>query len=222
MKIVVISPHPDDDVIGLGGTIAKLASEGHEVISIYVTDGRGSIDAFNLGPDRLADRRKEEAKAAARILGIKKTIFLGFKDKGVNSNFSREVLKKLQEEILSIIHTEKPDRIYIPHPKDGHIAHRQISITVLEALRNDGYSCDVLGYEVWTPIEKPDTFVDITDVVNIKRKSIQAHKTQVAYLAYDEGILALNKYRAFQTGRLKPGVNSYVEAFVKLISANKP
>ncbi|MBC7220220.1 PIG-L family deacetylase [Candidatus Bipolaricaulota bacterium] len=105
-RVLVVSPHPDDEVLALGGTIAQLKAEGHQVLVVFLTNGDANQAAkklFTLSPLRRAEdyralgyRRQKEAVAALRILGVPKNavIFLGYPDQGLtalaNRNWQRE------------------------------------------------------------------------------------------------------------------------------------
>lgn len=105
-RVLVIAPHPDDEVLGLGGTIASLRREGHQVLVVFVTNGDANQAAkklFTVNPFRRAEdyralgyRRQKEAVAALRLLGVPKNavLFLGYPDQGLTAlagkHWSRE------------------------------------------------------------------------------------------------------------------------------------
>ncbi len=81
-RILVVSPHPDDAEIGLGATTYKLSREGSRITYLIVTDGRlGALDP-NLGPEEIAQIRREEQKRSAEFLGVERLIWLNFPDLG--------------------------------------------------------------------------------------------------------------------------------------------
>ena len=76
-SIVVISPHPDDDVIGMGGTIVKYLSGGYRVCSVYVTNGIGGTRTLDISDEELArTRRREARRSGIRVLGMTRIYFL--------------------------------------------------------------------------------------------------------------------------------------------------
>src|SRR4051794_20666392 len=77
-RILLVSAHPDDMEIGMGGTAAKLAEAGHSLLSVVITDGRRSPDPEGIGQAAMAKLRQEEGVRACRKLGINATNFLGF------------------------------------------------------------------------------------------------------------------------------------------------
>src|SRR3954462_558024 len=76
-RILLVSAHPDDMEIGMGGTAAKLAEAGHSLLSVVITDGRRSPDPERIGQDAMARLRQEEGMRACRRLGISETNFFG-------------------------------------------------------------------------------------------------------------------------------------------------
>ncbi len=195
-KVIVVSPHPDDLEIGMGGTVARMCEEGVGVISLVVTDGRGSTDLFSYGPQKLAEVRKKEVEESSRFLGVEELRLLGLSD--VRSSDKKEILK---ESFLTLLKEKKPAEIYMPHPTvDKHPTHRIVSNSILEVLSSFGKSLNSVpscwAYEVWTPFQGYDRIVDITKWSEKKAKAIRLHKSQIAYRDYAEGILGLNRYRA--------------------------
>ena len=89
MNILVISSHPDDEVLGMGGTIYKLANEGHKIYLCVVTDGK-------CGSPKQEKTRKESAIKASKFLGIKNTYFLDFPDTKLDITPQIEINKKLE------------------------------------------------------------------------------------------------------------------------------
>ena len=72
-RILVLAPHPDDDIIGCGGSIARVTAQGHEVIILYFTSGEsGSLE---VDPPQLARSREDEARLAGHLLGVREFLF---------------------------------------------------------------------------------------------------------------------------------------------------
>ena len=97
MNVLVFAPHPDDAAISCGGTIAKLAKK-NSIIVVYMTGGGGG--SISVAEKKLVKLRKTEAKNAAKILGVKKTIFLGEPDGFLEFN------KKTRQKVITIIRKE--------------------------------------------------------------------------------------------------------------------
>lgn len=213
-SVIIISPHPDDLEIGMGGTVAKLLSAGYDLVSLVVTDGRRSTDTDTLGEQQLADLREREVTASSNILGIKTLELLRMDN--VETEDSRSFLR---DSFNSILEKYKPAEIYIPHPEiDKHRTHRTVSSLVLEVLRrvtSRGTMPVCWCYEVWTPFEWYDRIEDISEFVDIKKQSIEQHRSQTSYKNYTDGILGLNRYRAVFNEISGHSDMKYAEIFIR-------
>lgn len=204
-KILVFSPHPDDETIGCGATIAKYVDRGATVNCVWISSGeRGSKKKYLEA--NLSAVREREAKAAASILGISKTYFLRSEDSFVDTD------KKLILKISEIILEYGPDTILTSYPDKMNNDHIVTNEVVSRAtMLAGGVSKSFLCYEVWTPIEDCNYFEDVSDYYDIKRKALAEYKSQLKLIKYNEAIEGLNRYRGLM------GVGSrYAEAF-KLI-----
>lgn len=211
--ILVVSPHPDDLEIGMGGTVAKLIDEGANVVSIVATDGSGSTTLKGHSEEEMAAIRLEEAREAVSVLGVQTLIPLPLAD--VKTDENKEHFKNdFKETALRF----KPDEIYIPHPEiDKHPTHKIVSELVLDELREGDFgSVTVWCYEVWTPFSAYDRLEDISQYIDLKVMAIEAHKSQLEYKNYTEGILGLNKYRAVFDERHGKSEMKYAEVFIEL------
>lgn len=211
-SILVVSPHPDDLEIAMGGTVAKLIDQGVEVISLIATDGSGSTTLKEHSSDELAVIRLEEAREAVSALGIHTLIPLPIPD--VKSESNEEHFKNdFKETVLRF----KPDEVYIPHPQiDKHPTHKIVSELVLEELEELESNVKVWCYEVWTPFAAYDRLEDISQYIDLKVMAIEAHKSQLDYKNYTEGILGLNRYRAVFDERHGKTEMKYAEVFIEL------
>jgi N-acetylglucosamine malate deacetylase 1 len=189
-KVIVISPHPDDESIGVGGTISKHVDEGDMVHIIFLTSGEKG--GHGLNEDDTKKLREEEAKEATTIL---KTSSIDFwREPDGKFEASDVNVTRLVSKIIECA----ADVIYVPHKNEEHPDHKAAAQLVKEALlRTDGSVKKpiVYMYEVWTPIQQIDHIEDISPYVETKRIAIQAHKSQCLVLRFDEAILGLNRYR---------------------------
>jgi len=162
MKILAISPHPDDLEIGCGGTLVKYAQRDADVTALIMTDG--SIGGR-------APTRRSEQNDAAGILGVKRVIWGGFTDADLPRD--REVIDRIEQVIQEI----QPTFLFVPFGHDTHQDHRKVSSAALSATR---YSRNVLFYECPTSVEfHPTIFVDIGAEIDTKIEALQAHRSQV-------------------------------------------
>ena len=200
-KILVLSPHFDDDVIGCGGTLHKHILSGDEVTVIYFTDGREGDPEF---PDKkmLEAIRKEEARRATGILGIKNLIFLDEPETQLKAN------KKLLRTLAEIFDKLRPDLVYLPSFIDNHIDHLELNRIFFRLVRQLNMEFNVCAYEAWTPI-LPNIIVDIGTVIAKKEQALKEYKSQIRQVDYVNVTLALNRCRSVMNlqGR------SYAEAF---------
>lgn len=214
-NIIVISPHPDDLEIAMSGTVSRLIEEGFRVISIVVTDGRGSTNPANFKVEDLIDTRIKEVEKSSEILGISYLLNFGFHDIKLKSN-----QVKLERMLRETFVKYNPIEIYIPHPEiDKHQTHKIIADISIKAFKNCRNSIsentNLWCYEVWTPFPYYDRIEDISGYINIKIDAINAHKSQLLYKNYTEGILGLNRYRAVFNDFKDKVENGYAEVFIK-------
>jgi len=209
-KILVLAPHPDDDVFGSGGTIRKIASSGGEVNVAYFCDG-ASGGKEGARPDQsLIEVRKAEARSAGNILGIKNQLFFGYQDGHLAS--SQAALRALSDLIKQI----EPDIIFVPSFLDNHPDHRaanEILINCLNEVKHWPKKAtwsgirQIWAYEVWTPL-LANRIVMINDTITAKKEAISKFKSQLMFRSYDKAILGLNEYRADINNQ-----SGYAEAF---------
>jgi len=212
MKVVVFAPHPDDEVIGCGGTIAAHVQVGDEVVIVYLTSGEAG--SLAIPPDELKVVREGEARQGAEILRVNDLIFLRFPDGYLD--FSPERICTLVE----LIRKKKPDVVYLPHAQETPRDHRVTHELAWEAVRRAAgpwfQDCGgepwpvkyVLAYEVWTPIVSPTYYNDVTPWIDLKLEALRCHASQVSTVAYDEAVKGLNRYRGILSG-----TGDYCEAF---------
>jgi len=200
-KILVLSPHFDDDVIGCGGTLYKHILSGDEVTVIYFTDGREG-DPDNPDKDLVEAVRKEEARKATGILGIKNLIFLDEPETQLKAN------RKLLRTLADMFNKLRPDLVYLPSFVENHIDHLELNRIFFRLVRLLNMKFNVCAYEAWTPI-LPNIIVDIGSVIGKKEQALKEYKSQIRQVDYVSVTLALNRCRSVTNlqGR------SYAEAF---------
>lgn len=188
MNILVLSPHPDDESIGCGGTIAKHTFNGDFVSVIFLTSGEKGGHGFS-EPETINIREKE-AQQAAKILKINEVEFW----KNSDGNFIADNSNK--QRLLSKIMALNPTFIYCPHLNEKHPDHVQTAQLAFEAIKElDGKKPVLLLYEIWTPLEHFNHSEDISSFIETKKMAIRAHESQCNVLKFDEAIIGLNRYR---------------------------
>ncbi|MCU1492135.1 MAG: phosphatidylinositol alpha-mannosyltransferase [Acidimicrobiaceae bacterium] len=202
-RVVVIAPHPDDETIGCGGTLALLASAGSEVRVIIATDGEASLEAA-CGGREVARRRRIRAIAACERLGVRPPMFLGLPDAGLDR--CSDLLDKL---LAREIDEFEPDLVFAPWMLDGHPDHRAVALSVANLELPD--LCAIWTYEVWASLP-PNRLVDVSDWWDDKIAALNCHELDEADGAAH---LALQRWRSLHglAGR------GYAEAFLALTPA---
>jgi LmbE family N-acetylglucosaminyl deacetylase len=196
LNVLAIGAHPDDIEYGCGGMLAKYVLRGHSVYMFVASNGaRGGR----------ADERRREQKESARILGVRKVFWGGYRDTEVP--LSRELIVRLEKVIRQV----KPRMIFVNSPEDTHQDHRHLAQCAMSATR---YVPNFLFYEVPSTINfAPNCYTDIAEVLeDHKIQSLKAHASQVTKTNIEDlSILELAKssanFRGIQA-RVK-----YAEAF---------
>lgn len=162
IKILAISPHPDDIEFGCGGTLLRYGQAGSELYQLILTDGC-------VGGDPVT--RKQEQEKAAQVLGTKKIFWAGYHDTEMDAN--RALIRKIED----VIDAVNPEVVLINYPEDTHQDHRAAARATISATRNVK---EVFFYESPTSVHfNPDIFVDITDILEEKVKLLELHASQV-------------------------------------------
>ena len=182
MKVLVIAPHPDDEVIGVGGTIARRAKEGHEVYVCVVTK------AFPpLFSEEIVEQARNECREADKLLGAVETSFLDFPAVTLETVPRHE----LNGGILKTIQRINPDEVYIPHRGDMQLAHKMIVDAAMVALRPKYehvvkriYAYETLsetGWDIPNTVNEfiPTVYEDITETLDRKLEAMNFFKSQL-------------------------------------------
>ena len=181
-NVLVIAPHPDDEVLGCGGTIKKLTSQGIKVIVLIATRGKKEL----YSEERIENVRHEAMKAH-RLLSVTETRFLDFPA----PELDLISIAELSMAIKKVIEEFKIETIYLPHRGDIHHDHKAIFNAGLVAARPNKdnsvkriYSYETLSETEWAaPFGDdafiPDLFVNISEVFFAKLEAIKCYKSQL-------------------------------------------
>lgn len=184
-KVLVIAPHPDDEVIGAGGSLALHRQAGSEVVVVFLTPE-------NHGDDGSISRiRHQEAIKVGESLGFA-CKFLGHPD-GKLSLHEQEI----GEDLARLLEEFAPDTVITPFVSDHHRDHQAAAHACALAFESSGFRGEIWCCELWSTLW-PNVAVDISNVVELKRDAINRYESQVAGLPYAETALALNKYRGMR------------------------
>jgi len=200
-RVVVLAPHPDDETLGMGGSLRLLAETGKKIKVVVLTGGE-KADTDITDTLGYASIRQLETLRAFKVLGVTEYEFLGFPDRELLRNKDR-----LEEAIRRIIDDFRPDVIYSPSIIELHPDHRaaaELSISINMETSNP--RC--IFYEITTPI-RPNILVDITKVFKYKKNALKCYKSQLKITDYLRLMEGFNAYRSFTLGK---GVK-FAEAF---------
>ncbi len=208
-RVLVISPHPDDETIGCGGTLARHAAEGDVSHVVFLTSGeRGG---HGLPAEETKPRRESEARLAAEILGIERVDFWRAKDGAVEAG--RPLLERLNKTLKKW----RPHIVYVPHVGEMHPDHRAAARLVRRAVYPAGTARkgtpEVRMFEVWTPLQTLDHVVDISPYIERKLAAVRSYASQCAVMCFDEAVRGLNRYRGEMHSW--PG-GDYAEVFAEM------
>jgi N-acetylglucosamine malate deacetylase 1 len=210
MNVLVIAPHPDDEVLGCGGTICLHRQRGDSVHVAFLTSGE--LGLKHLPPDQAWRVREREAERAAEVLGFGLT-FLRLPDW-----FLGESVPQAVAALGPILLREAPQRLYLPHPLESHPDHQAALSVVRAALEQNPSTQPALhAYEVWTPLAAYDFVEDITPWMRRKLQAVHCYESQLGQFRYDRAVRGLNQYRGALAARCR-----YAEVFLSVVPEPTP
>lgn len=201
-KVLVLSPHPDDEAIGCGGVIYQHYLAGEEVTVVFLTNGSQGRTR-GVSEEEIIRQRKKEAEKAAKVLGIHNIIFWNYKDGDLC--LSKESIERMR----TLINTITPDVVYLPCFIDEHPDHRATNRIFVEVCSEIIPNFKVFAYEVWTPLI-PNCLINITNEMNKKLEALECYKTQTALFNISKLAENLNAFRA---GIIRLRGYQYAEAY---------
>lgn len=205
-RVLVLSPHPDDEAIGPGGTLVAHRRAGSPVRVVYLTDGGG------VGGDRAAliATRRAEARAAGALLGCEQ-VFWDHPDTAlVNDPPTVAALVGQLEEF-------RPERIYLPSFFDTHFDHFATNQVLVDAVAASGWEGLVCGFEVWDAVPFPNYLVDVSSCVAEREAILACYRTPHATTDFTK----LARYRSsvhytlFVNSHRDRVDRGYAEAFLR-------
>jgi LmbE family N-acetylglucosaminyl deacetylase len=202
LRVVIAGAHPDDPETGCGGTIARFADVGHEVVILYLTRGERGIKGKTY--EEAGRIRTAEAQKACEILKAR-PVFAGQVNGKVEVNYTR------YDEFLKLLQGEQPDVVFTHWPIDTHEDHRATSVLVYDAWLRMERKFALYYFEVMTGLQtsqfSPTHYVDITATESRKRTACFAHASQNPeefYAVHDQ----MNRCRGMEI------LSKYAEAFI--------
>ncbi len=197
--MLVIAPHPDDDAIGCGGTLARLAAQRARIAVTYVTDGSAShLKSVRFPPSVLRDVREREARAALGVLGIRRPPQFMRAPDGALAGLGDGERDRLVFALAGRIERVRAQVVFAPWPRDPHPDHVATAAIVRDALAACARRPAVYFYGVWLLVrgdagEFPHAReASICDVrltpadLERKRAAVMAHRSQTGTLIDDD------------------------------------
>jgi N-acetylglucosamine malate deacetylase 1 len=188
MNVLIVAAHPDDEILGCGGTMTRLTREGHEVRIAILAEGMSSRYAQREDVDqKQLQRLHAQAQQAADKVGAKELILCKLPDNRMDTVPLLDVVKLVEE----LVERFRPEVIYTHHPGDLNVDHGVVHRAVLTATRPVAGQCvrEIYAFEVpssteWTfqrvePLFRPNVFVDITETLETKIKALACYDTEM-------------------------------------------
>lgn len=217
-RILVVVAHPDDEVIGCGGTLARLLQENKDIFVFILGNGSFRYSLNNIEINKLKKEdaiRKEQCQDSMKILGVKNYKIGTF----VAGKFNQEPIVDVGKRIEEIINEFQPDTIFTHSNIDINTDHLITHQAVIQATRPNVLNKieNVLSFELPSSTEwrftntfSPNVFINIEQTINIKIRAMNAYYTEIREYPFprsDLGIRTLAGYRGMQSGL------NYAEAF---------
>jgi N-acetylglucosamine malate deacetylase 1 len=210
-SVLLFCAHNDDHIIGAGGTIAKYAKEGIDVVTVVFSYGESTHPW--LKDSEIIKTRVAESMKADNIIGGDKLYYFGLKE----GKFLEEIKKKkIETKIKRFINIVRPIKIFTHSLDDFHPDHKAVYDTIIRIMDEIDYKCDMYSFDIWNPLNvrhrnKPKLVVDISKTFKQKIKAIKEHESQWMALAT---MIPAVYIRGLLNG-LDKGVK-YAEVFIKL------
>ena len=226
-RILCISAHPDDNEFTIAGSVARWTREGRDVAFCLVTTGGAGVNEHTPSSEGLIPIREKEQRAAARILGVKELVLLGYPDGTLEPTLGmrRDLTRVIRRFRPDIVVTGDPTVRYYGNEYMNHPDHRAVASAALDAvfpssetsaifpeLLAEGLPAHKVKQVFISGSLDPDVFVDIARTLAVKCRALKAHRSQVGK---GEWVDQLLKAWAIRDG--KRGGVRYAEAFKRMV-----
>ncbi|MEI7474097.1 MAG: PIG-L deacetylase family protein [bacterium] len=200
-KILIVAAHPDDEVLGCGGTVAKLVKQGYEAYTLILGEGKTSRGIVTDETKKEIEELNEEMQQANEILGIKKVFSLNFPD----NSFDAVSLLSIVKEIETIKNQIKPEIIFTHHIGDMNIDHQITHKAVLTATRpmqdecvKEIYSFEIPSSTEWNSFSAltafiPNVFYDITETIDLKISAMAKYNSELRDYPHPRSLQHINE-----------------------------
>ena len=203
--VLLLAPHPDDDLLGAGGTCALHLDQGDPVKVVVVYDGAAGDPEGYYDASTYVELRHTESREGGAKLGFEDYEFWDYPEghEPGPAEFEAGV-----ERLARLVRDYRPASVYAPWIGEHHLDHHVLARVARAALERAGFDGLAWGFEVWTPLV-PTRIVDVTAVYERKQAGLRCHRSQLRYRATDHFLWGINANRAMYLG---DGVR-YGEAF---------
>ena len=195
MKSLVISPHPDDEVLGVGGTLLKRKKNGNDIAWLIVT----KMSEAHGWEKKQIDLRKDEIKKVSKFFGFSNVYQLNFPTTKLDT-IPKSILVK---NISDVFKAFKPYEIFVAHLSDVHSDHKVISDIISTCTKNFRYPFikRILAYETISETEynlnnsikfKPNYFEDITNFLSKKIKVMNIYKSEISKFPFPRSNVSID------------------------------
>jgi LmbE family N-acetylglucosaminyl deacetylase len=205
-RALCFAPHPDDEVIGAGGSLFLHRQQGDAVRVVIATDGRAGDPDGHHDPATYPELRRGESRRACAVLEIDDLSFWGFPDNHVVTEVD---LAAVAQRTRAEVDAFAPDIVYLPWERESHGDHVALHWGVRRGLVEAGYAGAVRGYEVWSAIDLPDVVVALGAAAERKREALRCHRSQFEYIDYEHPVFGMMAYRSM----VRHGAVGFSEAF---------
>lgn len=198
-RVIIMAPHPDDEILGCGGVMALFKSKKIEIHVILFTDGEKGGRQKNI-----RKLRRAEFVGACDVMGVDYMYFMNGSD-----GFLKYETELLTEKVKNLINKIRPQYIFMPYIFDMSDDHKAVAEMTINAVEHD---IPLLMYEVWTPIMYPDYYIDVTKYYEQKQQAIKEYKSQEKRYSIAEKTESINRMRSVLSMHRR---SKYMECFRK-------
>ena len=226
-RILCISAHPDDNEFVIGGSVARWTREGRDVAFCLVTTGGAGVNEHTPSSDGLIPIREKEQRAAAKILGVKELMLLGYIDGTLVPSLAmrRDLTRVIRRWRPDVVVTGDPTVRYYGNEYLNHPDHRAVADVALDAvfpssetsaifpeLLAEGLPTHKVKQVLISGSLEPDVFVDISRTLAVKCRALKAHRSQVDKGEWVDQLLTAWALRDGKRGGLR-----HAEAFKRMV-----
>lgn len=206
-RVLVLSPHPDDETFGCAGAILQTIAGGGRVKVVQFTDGSSGFPK-DFHPTALEKKqmsliREKEMNEAKELLGISEVVLLGYRDGKLT--YSKSLVNFLKQ----VIKDYNPTAVFVPSFLDPASDHSEVARIFYLSAKKITSNTEILQYEIWSPLQA-NFYLNIDKEFDTKVKAMNLYKSQLKSRNYTKAIEGLNRYRGSIYGN-----SEYAEGYLR-------